>query len=68
MIIQELIAHLQSFPETAEIKCGIRIPTLYINTVANLSISGDHVDPTKCTMIRIITAAPEVRPPNEAQA
>jgi len=65
MTVEQLIEALQAFPATAEIKCGLSIPSLYINTVANLSISGDNVDPKQCRMVRIVTAAPNVRPPEE---
>lgn len=58
MNIEQLIEALRQYPANAVIKCGLSVPELYINTVANLSISGDNADPTKCTTVRLVTAAP----------
>lgn len=65
MTVEQLIEAIRPFPANAEIKCGLSIPSMYINTVANLSISGDHVDQTKCSIVRLVTAAPNIRPPEE---
>ena len=67
MNVEQLIEALRKFPANAQIKCGISIPALYINTIANMSISGDQVDPSQCQYVRIVTAAPEVRPPEPVE-
>ncbi len=61
MTVRELANALDSFPGDAIIKCGLSIPMLYINTVANLSISGDTVDPAESTVVRIVAQAPELK-------
>lgn len=61
MTVRELANALDSFPGDALIKCGLSIPSLYINTVANLSISGNTEDPGKTTVVRIVTQAPELK-------
>jgi hypothetical protein len=68
MTIEELIEALSNYPADAQIKCGISIPSLYINTVANMSVSGNHVEPQKCDAVRIILAAPSARPPETKDA
>lgn len=58
MKVRELANHLDQFPGDAEIQCGLSVPSLFINTVANLSISSDTNDPSEAKVVRIIAAAP----------
>jgi hypothetical protein len=58
MTIEQLIEALRQFPQNATIKCGLSVPDIYINSVANLSISGDHEDASKCTNVRLVCTAP----------
>jgi len=62
MKIAELIEALQKYNAEARVQAGLSIPTLFINTVANLSIVGDQAEPEKCEVVRIIAATPDARP------
>jgi len=63
MTIGELREALDKFPEDATLRVGISIPDLYINTVANGAITGNHVDPAQCTEVRFVATVPERTPP-----
>lgn len=58
MNIEQMIEALRQFPANAVLKCGLSVPDLFINTVANLSISGDHEDPKQSTSVRLVCTAP----------
>jgi len=58
MTIGEMIEALRQYNTNATLKCGLSVPDMFINTVANLSISGDHADPTQCTSVRLVCTAP----------
>ena len=62
MTILELKQALDQFPDGATIKCGLSIPNLYINSVANMSISGDGETPESSSTVRLIAAAPTFLP------
>jgi hypothetical protein len=61
MKVRDLANALDAFPGDAEIQCGLSVPSMYINTVANLSISGNTVNPAETTVVRIIAAAPPLQ-------
>ena len=58
MTIEQMIEALRQYPGSAILKCGLSVPDMYINTVANLSISGDHADVKQCTSVRLVVTAP----------
>lgn len=61
MTVRELANALDNYPGDAIIKCGLSVPSLYINTVANLSISGNTERAQDSTVVRIVAAAPELK-------
>ncbi|MCI0564666.1 MAG: hypothetical protein MN733_39870 [Nitrososphaera sp.] len=60
MTISEFRAALAKYPADAKLVVGINIPELYINTHANLSVSGNTVNPDECTLVQLLATAPPV--------
>lgn len=58
MTRKELQDILDNYPEDATIVVGVTIPDLYINTVANASVSGNNVDTSKCTKVQLLAEVP----------
>lgn len=67
MNVGEFKKALDSYPEDARLVLGISIPELYINTIANGSVTGDHVNPAECTRVQILATAPPKRHENTEQ-
>ncbi len=66
MTVGELVKALDDYDPAATIEVGLSVPDLFINTRANLSISGNDPNPGRCSIVRIaVTAPPRPLPPGE---
>lgn len=63
MNVGEIREALDKFPADASFRVGISIPDLYINTVANASITGNTAEAEDCTEVRFVANVPERTPP-----
>ena len=62
MTVGEIREALAQYPADAKFRVAISIPDLYINTVANASITGNTVKPEDCSELRFVAMVPERMP------
>lgn len=62
MTIKEFKEALDKFPEDAKLVVGVSIPDLFINTVANGSITGNAVQPEQVTKVQLLAEVPSRQP------
>lgn len=62
MTIAEFKEALGQYPDDAQLVVGISIPDLYINTVANGSLTGNNVKPDECTKVQFLANVPPRTP------
>lgn len=62
MTVGEMKKALDTYPDDAKIVVGIQIPDLYINTIANGSITGNAVKPEESTKVQFLASVPPRMP------
>lgn len=58
MTIGEMKTALDNYPDDAILVVGIQIPDLYINTIANGTITGNAVKADECTKVQFLASVP----------
>lgn len=58
MTIGELKKALDTYPEDATLVVGVSVPDLFINAVANGSITGNAIKPEECTKVQFLAQVP----------
>ena len=61
MTVGEIRKSLEMYPEDALFRVGVAIPDLFVNTMANAAITGNHVQPCEVTEVRLVATVPSRR-------